>query len=105
MDYVSEGRRTAMTQIFGTPSLVTTVSISQVATSTPAFASIPDPRPTTDDLRRIYDAGAVGYETVYTESVVSKALDFSALRTKLLERASGDVLEKGNAVQTFGALM
>ena len=39
--------------------------------------------------------GTKSYESVYTESIVSRTLDFSALRSKLLERASGNVLELG----------
>ena len=82
MDF--EGRRNVIGQILGISSMY--------------FGGIPSPAvasSTTDDLRRIYNEGAESYESVYTESIVSKALDFSTLRTNLLTRASGDVLELG----------
>lgn len=84
----SEGRRNAVVRLLGIPAAVSIAGGSTL----PAVASA---RPTANDLRRIYDAGATGYESVYTESIVSKALDFSSLRTNLLRRASGDVLELG----------
>ena len=48
-----------------------------------------------DDLRRIYDEGAATYESLYSESIVSRTLDFPTLRSNLLSKAYGDVLELG----------
>lgn len=79
-----DGRRNAIAQLLGIS------SVCLGGNPSPAAASS-----TTDDLRRIYNAGAENYESVYTESIVSKALDFSTLRANLLARASGDVLELG----------
>lgn len=95
---VSEGRRGAMAKLLGTPSMMVAISFagatpSSAVASTSTLAT--NHLTTADDIRRIYDAGAQGYESVYTESIVSKALDFSALRTNLLEKASGDILEMG----------
>lgn len=50
---------------------------------------------TSQELKKIYDEGADTYETLYSGSLVSKALDFQSLRTNLLAKANGDVLELG----------
>ena len=46
-------------------------------------------------LQRIYDAGSSTYDKLYSDSLVSKALDFPSLRSSLLSKAHGDVLEIG----------
>jgi len=83
----SEGRRGVLHSMLLTASIIGSIPSS-------ANSSNPKPR-TASELQRIYDAGASGYDAVYTESIVSRVLDFSTLRTRLLERASGDVLELG----------
>ena len=47
------------------------------------------------DLQKIYDEGASTYESLYTDSIVSRTLDFSTLRADLLSKSIGDVLEIG----------
>lgn len=58
-------------------------------------AALANPTITSQELKQIYDEGADTYETLYSGSLVSKALDFQSLRTNLLARANGDVLELG----------
>lgn len=58
-------------------------------------AALAKPTITSQELKKIYDEGADTYETLYSGSLVSKALDFQTLRTNLLAKANGDVLELG----------
>ena len=48
-----------------------------------------------DKLQQIYDDGSSTYDKLYSDSLVSKALDFPSLRASLLSKAYGDVLEIG----------
>ena len=48
-----------------------------------------------DPIAALYDDAAATYDAQYTGSVVSRALDFDALRSSLLTHASGRVLEIG----------
>jgi len=80
-------RRAALISILGTTSasyLITTKPSIAVSTS---FDS--------NEIREIYDEGASTYEKLYSDSMVSRTLDFVTLRRNLLSRARGDVLELG----------
>ena len=48
-----------------------------------------------DKLQRKYDDGSSTYDKLYSDSLVSKALDFPSLRASQLSKAYGDVLEIG----------
>ena len=80
-------RRTAIRTIAGT-----FTSTSFIATSPPSFAKSTI---STEELREIYNEGASTYESLYSESIVSRTLDFPTLRSNLLSKAEGDVLELG----------
>ena len=49
----------------------------------------------TEKLKRIYDTQASTYEELYSESIISRKLDFDRLRENLLSNAKGNVLELG----------
>jgi methyltransferase OMS1 len=79
-------RRTILTAILGS----LTPFLASSPKSSSAKASI-----SSDDLRKIYDEGASTYESLYSDSIVSRTLDFPTLRANLVSKASGDVLELG----------
>jgi methyltransferase OMS1 len=79
-------RRSILTTILGSSSSLL-VSSPKASSAKSSISS--------DDLRKIYDEGASTYESLYSDSIVSKTLDFPTLRANLLSNASGDVLELG----------
>ena len=84
-DISIQSRRSAVASIFlGT----STIALLKPAGEAIASTSI-------EDIRKIYDEGASSYENLYSDSLVSRALDFTTLRKDLLSKADGDVLELG----------
>mmetsp|Transcript_36221 Transcript_36221/g.73961 ORF Transcript_36221/g.73961 Transcript_36221/m.73961 type:complete len:276 (-) Transcript_36221:352-1179(-) len=70
----------------------------------PIIGSIPaatliSPAAASDELEKsitsIYDSNAATYDDLYSDSIISRTLDFTALRKSLLSQASGSVLELG----------
>ena len=51
--------------------------------------------PSTLLLQDIYDDAASTYDTLYSDSIISRQLDFTSLRQNLLSNAYGNVLELG----------
>mmetsp|Transcript_21765 Transcript_21765/g.62419 ORF Transcript_21765/g.62419 Transcript_21765/m.62419 type:complete len:282 (+) Transcript_21765:78-923(+) len=82
-------RRSALKEIVGGLS-ASAVPVA-VVNPQPAFAD----DSVADKLQRIYDSGSSTYDKLYSDSLVSKALDFPSLRASLLSKAYGDVLEIG----------
>lgn len=46
-------------------------------------------------ITSIYDKSASTYDDLYSDSIISRTLEFTTLRRSLLDQASGDVLELG----------
>ena len=81
-------RRSALEDIVAGLSAAT---VTTIANPSPAISDDTVP----DKLRNIYDSGSSTYDELYSDSLVSKALDFPSLRASLLSKAYGDVLEIG----------
>ena len=75
--------------------------VAGISTSVVAANTILSPQPAlaeetvADKLQQIYDDGSSTYDKLYSDSLVSKALDFPSLRSSLLSKAHDDVLEIG----------
>ena len=82
----SSSRRSILTGILGSSSIFLT---------SPPKPSSAKSSISSDELRKIYDDGASTYESLYSDSIVSRTLDFPTLRENLLSKASGEVLELG----------
>lgn len=80
-----EGSRRSFMSVLLTAS--TFLAHAEVSNANPSISS--------KELQRIYDEGASTYESLYSDSIVSRTLDFPTLRAKLLSKAFGDVLELG----------
>ena len=71
-------------------------SVSLVSSSTPSNAQSTIPSSSKlEQIQQIYDSTASSYEEKYSESFISKKLDFDTLRQNLLSQAKGNVLELG----------
>ena len=87
-DVLRASRRSVLKDIFGGLSVAT---VTTIANPMPSFSD----ESVSDKLQRIYDSGSSTYDKLYSDSLVSKALDFPSLRASLLSKAYGDVLEIG----------
>lgn len=68
-------------------------TLTALSTPTPSHATLLTN--SNDELKQIYDSGASTYEALYSESFISRKLDFDSFRQQLLSNARGDVLELG----------
>ena len=83
-------RRSAFQEVVARIS-ATAIGANALISPQPALAK----EPVAEKLQQIYDAGSSTYDKLYSDSLVSKALDFPSLRSSLLSKAYGDVLEIG----------
>ena len=76
-----------------TSSVLATLSL--MSSSKPCNAQSTISTTKIEEIQKIYDSTASSYEEKYSESFISKKLDFDALRQNLLSQAKGNVLELG----------
>lgn len=74
---------------------ITAFSNQSMAQATEAKTSTTEKSFQIKEIQKIYDEQASSYEELYSESFISKKLDFDTLRKNLLSQAKGDVLELG----------
>ena len=89
----SSSRRAMLWQMQTSPLVI---GLSTIMTPTASHATaITTIGTNPSNLQDIYDDAASTYDTLYSDSIISKQLDFTSLRQNLLSKAYGNVLELG----------